>query len=675
MKFEEAKKRIAKLKQVIEHHRYVYHVLDREEISDAALDSLKHELKTLEDEFPKLRTPDSPTQRVGGAALKAFKKVRHHAPMLSLEDVFTEEEFEKWLLRIEKLAGLGHPPPLYIEAKFDGLAMSLVYTDGVLVEAATRGDGVIGENITQNAKTIESIPLKLHSHQKSHSASFDSFFRHSIARRFEIRGEALISKKNFEKINDIQKKKEETIYANPRNLAAGSVRQLDPAITRSRHLDFIAYDIVSDIGQKTHAEEHDILASLGFKTDTRAEIVKTKEGVFKHRYAIETIRERLACNIDGLVVSVNDNALFKKLGVVGKAPRGSVAYKFAPEEAATMIEDIIVQVGRTGALTPVAILRPVFIGGVTVSRATLHNEDEIKRLGVKIGDTVIVGRAGDVIPDIRNVIKKLRTGKEKIFHIPLHCPVCKGKVIKDGAIHRCTNKTCPAQKREHLYHFASKKAFDIDGLGPKIIDALLDHGLIQDAADLFDLKEGDVVPLERFGEKSAENLIRAIHERKKIEFPRFLMGLGILHVGEETAHDVADHFRSVEKLEHASKEEIASLPNVGEVVAQSIYHWFRDSYHKTIVKKLRDRVTIMHSAKKKGTKFKNKTFVLTGTLTSIIRDEAKEKIRALGGDVSSSVSKETDYVVMGKEPGSKYEKAKKLGVKILSEEEFLKMIT
>ncbi len=689
----EARERIEKLKKAISKYRYEYHVLNKSSISPEALDSLKHELKKLEDEFPDLITPDSPTQRVAGQPLKGFKKVTHRIPMLSLEDVFSEEEFEEWEGRIKKLLRLDPAAAgleLFAEFKFDGLAVSLVYKDGILREASTRGDGRVGENVTQNIRTIEAVPLRLEK---------------EVRGEIEVRGEVIITRKAFERINREQKKKGGAIYANPRNLAAGSLRQLDSKITAARYLDFHAYDLVAELGQKTHSAEHEILKELGFKTDDEAKVIKSPEEVFKFKEKIEKERERLPYEIDGLVIQVNDNKIFQKLGVAGKAPRGSVAYKFSPREATTKINDVIVQVGRTGKLTPVAVLEPVEVGGVTISRATLHNEEEIRRLGLKIGDTVIVGRAGDVIPDVRRVLKELRRGKEKEFHMPAVCPVCgheakrtllrqgrstlrvsdsmsyggrrKGGLpaeasAKAGPLTFCTNKFCPAKHRENLYHLVSKHAFDIDGLGPKIIDVLLDEGLIQDAADIFDLKEGDVAPLERFGEKSAQNIVGAIKEKTKISLPRFLIALGILHVGEETAQDLADHFGSLEKLRPASLEELQNISNVGDVVARSIYEWFRDGYNKRFLEKLLKRVSIEKYQTSMG-KLKGLNFVITGSLETLAREDAKARIKGLGGHASETVTKETDYVVVGSEPGSKYERAKKLGVKTIDEKEFLKM--
>ena len=654
----EAKERIGKLKKLIDKYRYQYHVLNKLEISEEALDSLKHELKKLEDKFPGLITSDSPTQRVAGKPLKEFKKVRHQTKMMSLEDVFSEEEFSEWLERIKKLAPRDEFH-FYAEPKFDGLALSIVYENGVLKYAATRGDGEVGEDVTQNVRTIESVPLRINANG-----------------RVEARGETIITKKNFEFINKEQKKKGASLYANTRNLAAGSLRQLDPKITASRRLDFFAYDLLG-MDFENHSEEHKALRDLGFKTGGDMEsICKKPEEVFPRYKKIAERREKLPYNIDGIVVSVDSNDLFKKLGVVGKAPRGAIAFKFAPKETTTKVEDIIVQVGRTGALTPVAILKPVEIGGVTVSRATLHNEDEIKRLGLKIGDSVIVGRAGDVIPDVKKVLKELRTGHEKEFHMPKRCPVCGKQIEKDkgGVVDYCKNKLCPARHREWLYHFVSRKAFNIDGLGPKILNAFLDHGLIQDASDIFELKEGDIAPLERFGEKSAENIVLAVKNSRKITFARFLYALGILHVGEETAIDLAGYFGSLGQLEHVSKENLESIPNVGGVIAESVYGWFNDERNKNFLKKLLKNVEIENPKKRKPGKLAGKIFVFTGEMESMSRDEAKAKVRDLGGDPSETVSKNTDYVVAGENHGSKYDKAKKLGVKIMDEKEFLKLI-
>jgi DNA ligase (NAD+) len=667
----EVKKRIEKLKREINHHRYLYHVLDKQEISDDALDSLKHELKKLEDEFPEFITQGSPTQRIGGKALAKFKKIKHSLPMLSLEDIFSEKEFEEWLERIKKRISFGKFT-FFVEPKFDGLAISIVYKNGILDYATTRGDGIMGEDVTQNIKTMESVPLTIS--------------KNGIV---EVRGEAIITKKNFEKINKEQKIAGEKIYANPRNLAAGSIRQLDPKITVSRKLDFFAYDLLGQ-DYETHHEKHAILRELGFKTSKDLEkICRNSEDVFLHHKKIVKLREKLAYNIDGLVISVDLNKLAKDLGVVGKAPRGMVAFKFLPKETTTVLKSIIVQVGRTGALTPVAILRPVEIGGVTVSRATLHNEDEIKRLGVRLGDSVIVGRAGDVIPDIKRVLLKLRTGKEKLFHMPESCPICGKKVHKkEGEVNYfCLNNNCPARHREGLYHFVSRKAFNIPGLGPKILDAFLDYGLMYDAADIFKLQERDIIPLERFGEKSAENLMREINKSKSISLSRFIYALGILHVGEETALDLAKKFRNLKDLASVKFEKLESIRDVGPKVAKSIFEWFSDEKNKKFLKKLKEVGVKVEDYKLSTTNYKleGESFVFTGELKSMSRDQAKDKVRALGGNVSESVSKKTDYVIVGENTGrsdseslqtrmsSKYKKAQKLGVKILTEKEFLKL--
>jgi DNA ligase (NAD+) len=673
---DEVKKRIKKLRETIDHHRYLYHVLDRSEISEAALDSLKHELKKLEEEFPELVVPDSPTQRVAGKPLDKFVKVSHLIPMLSLEDVFNEQEFTEWRERIGKLLPENGSPAFYAEKKFDGLALSLIYENGILVRAATRGDGKIGEDVTLNARTIESIPLRLTIHSAM-KADLKKMAQDLIALpHLEVRGEVIVMKHEFERINYEQEKKGLAPYANTRNLAAGSIRQLDPQVAAARRLDFMAYDLAGDIGLINHSHEHEALASLGFKVDREAIIAREEREIFALRNKIEKGRDELPYGIDGLVVSIDDNAIFGGLGVVGKTPRGAIAFKFAPEEATTVVEDIKIQVGRTGALTPIAVLRPVVVGGTTVSRATLHNEDEIRRLGLKIGDTVIVCRAGDVIPDIKKVLVEMRSGKEKNYHMPTKCPVCGGAVArdKDGVAHRCINRKCPARSLRYLNYFVSKQGFDVDGLGPKIIAALVDAGLIQDAADIFLLKEGDLTPLERFAEKSARNLIAAIDKARDVPMDRFIKALGILHVGEETAIDLAKNFNTIEKIAASGVEDLRKIANIGEVVAGSIHEWFRDEHNRRFLQKLLQSVRIKRVAAAKAGKFSGVTFVLTGSLSAMSRDDAKVKIRSLGGDISETVSAKTSYVVAGEDPGSKYDKAKKLGVKILDEKEFSKLI-
>jgi len=581
-----AKERIEKLKKEISKYRYQYHVLDRLEISEAALDSLKHELKKLETQFPDLVTADSPTQRVAGKPLPFFKKVAHRRPMLSLEDVFSAEELESWHERIQKLVPR-QQMEFFAELKIDGFAISLVYENGLLKTGSTRGDGKIGEDVTQNLKTIEAIPLKLDAHGKFPSKKIEQEVSRIIkSGDFEIRGEVFMNKKAFEKVNVERKKKSEALYANPRNLAAGSIRQLDPKLAASRKLDFLAYDIVTDLGESLHSEKHQIARALGFKTSQEEKVAKDLDQVIDFWQHIQKVRESLPHQIDGIVVSVNQNNIYERLGVVGKAPRGAIAFKFPAQEATTVVQNIIVRVGRTGTLTPIAVLEPVNIGGVTVKRASLHNMDEIRRLGVKIGDTVIVQRAGDVIPDVVRVLPKLRPKNAKDFKMPAKCPTCNGAIVREGVYFRCTNRNCPALKREHLYHLTSKKAFNILGLGPKILDRLYEEGLIGDAADIFDLREDDIEALERFGEKSAENLIDSIKKSKEISLARLIYSLGILHVGEETANDLAEHFGALSKIRKTSLAELENVPNIGGVVAKSIYKWFNDKANKIFLDKL-----------------------------------------------------------------------------------------
>src|SRR3989344_2255044 len=683
MKKAEAKKRIEKLKKLINHHRYLYHVLDREEISEAALDSLKKELFDLEQKYPEFITPDSPTQRVGGKQLEKFEKVRHLTPMLSFNDAFSEKDMAGWLERISKLLDKEKRKKIdfFCELKIDGLAIELTYTNEILKTGSTRGDGVVGENVTRNLKTIEAIPLGLRDQGEVPKELQKLFLntKYKIPNAIVVRGEVFISKKEFEKLNKERQKKKLLPFANPRNVAAGSIRQLDPKITAQRRLDSFAYDLVSDFrqnpegkpsasyGARTHEEKHKILKILGFKTNPHNKYCKNLKEVFEFHQWWQKKREGLPYEIDGIVVQVNSNETFEKLGVVGKAPRGAIALKFALKEAVTKVLDIKVQVGRTGALTPIAFLKPVQVGGVSISRATLHNEEEIQRLGVKIGDTVIVGRAGDVIPDIVKVLPELRTGKEKTFKIPRECPACGSKIVKPEGevVSRCANPQCFAQKRRYFYHFISKGAFNIVGLGPKIVDRLIEQGLVSDPSDLFELEEGDLVPLERFAEKSAKNLISAIQSRKKISFPRFIYTLGIRNVGEETAYDLSENFQNVGNLKKAKLEDFQKVKDIGPVVAKSIFDWFHQKRNIEFLEKLK-RVGVKIEASKikaKDLKLKGLTFVLTGSLETMTREEAEARIRERGGDILESVSQNTDYAVVGREPGSKYEKAKKLGVK------------
>ncbi len=663
MNKQETKKRIEKLKEIINHHRYLYHVKDKQEISDSALDSLKKELFDLENQNPEFITQDSPTQRIGGQALKEFKKVKHTQRMLSFNDAFSKEDMQDWQDRFFKLLADREKNIIdyYCELKIDGLAIELIYENGYFVQGSTRGDGMVGEDITQNLKTIQSIPLKINE-----------------TKNLIVRGEAFISKKEFKNINRLQESRNLPLYANPRNIVAGSVRQLDPKITAERNLDFYAYDLITDLGQATHEDKHRILKNLSFKINENNKYCKNLEEVFYFHNYWQKDRDKLGYEIDGIVVLVNNNEIFEKLGVVGKAPRAGIAFKFPLIEVITQVEDIKVQVGRTGAITPVAILKPVNISGATITRATLHNEDEIKRLDIKIGDFVIVGRAGDVIPDIIKVLIELRTGKEKSFKMPEICPACSTKLEKSETetLLRCPNVKCFARTRRNFYHFVSKSAFNIEGLGPKIIDRLLDEALVSDPSDIFDLKEGDLAGLERFGDKSAENLIKSIKEKSEITLAKFIYALGIRNVGEETAIDLAKIFKSINNLKIARLEDLENVLNIGPVVAKSIYEWFNEKDNLKFLTKLEKAVKILVVDKSSviPQKLAGKYFVLTGTLQTMSREIAKEKIREAGGGTSESVSSKTSFVVAGSEAGSKLSKAEKLGVKVISEEEFLKML-
>jgi DNA ligase (NAD+) len=654
----EAKKRAEKLRKLIDEYRYQYHVLDEPTISDEIYDSLTVELREIENDYPELIMPDSPTQRVGGQPLEKFEKVQHISQMLSLNDVFSQEEILDWEHRTKKLAGKSLD--YFCELKIDGLSIMLTYENGLFVRGATRGNGLIGEDVTQNLRTIPSIPLKLRKPQKG---------------RLDVRGEVYMSKETFEKVNREQAKKGLTTYANPRNLAAGSVRQLDPKITVSRKLDSYIYDIYTDLGLKTHKEKHKILASLGFKTSKYVKYCRNIEEVIDYCKHWDDKRNSLDFQVDGVVILANSNELYQFLGSVGKAPRGAIAYKFPAEQVTTTIEDIRVNIGRTGAVTPFAVMKPVKIAGSTVSRATLHNEDEIKKKDIRIGDTIVVQKAGDIIPEVIKPLVELRAGREKSFKMPKKCPICGSLIIRPTgkAVARCSNKNCYAIEKEQLIHFASKDAFDIDGLGEKIIDQLLNEGVISDAGDFFALTEGDLLPLERFADKSAENLVKAIQDRKKVSFSRFLYGLGIRHVGAVIASLLATRFRTLEVLQSTNLEELSQIEGIGEVVAQSIYGWFREKQNVKLLKKLAS-FDVGYEKVKIENKLAGLTFVITGSLESMSREEAEEKIRFLGGQASNSVSKETDYLVLGENPGSKLAKAKKLGIKIIAEKELLNML-
>ncbi|MDO8603906.1 MAG: NAD-dependent DNA ligase LigA [bacterium] len=676
----EARERLFSLRKTIEHHRYLYHVENKSEISPEALDALKHELVLIEKAYPGLITPDSPSQRVAGAPLKGFKKVKHTVAQWSFNDAFDAEEMREFDTRVKNMlarqapplaslprAGLGEKASVtYVaELKIDGLKVVLTYEKGILVNAATRGDGIIGEDVTTNVKMIESIPLSL---------------TEKVSGVFE--GEVWMAKSTLVRLNKEEIKAGREPYANPRNLAAGTMRQLDPGMVKARTLNSFIYDITAFDGDipDTQIEELKLLKKLGFKVNGHFTECKNIEEVVAYWQKWQKRAPKEDYWIDGVVVKVNEREYQDALGYTGKAPRFGIAFKFPAEQVTTVLEDIVLQVGRTGVVTPVAHLRPVSVAGSVVSRATLHNEDEITRLDVRIGDTVILQKSGDVIPDIMAVVKEMRTGKEKKFVFPksiedsdgISSPILR---IPGQAAHRCVNKNMFSQKRRKFYYFVSKKCFNIDGCGPKVIDALLDAELISNFDDIFTLTLGDVLALPRFAELSAKNLIEAIDNARTITLGKFLTSLSIEHVGEETAHDVALAFGSMEKIRKATFDDFNNIYGVGEVVAHSLSNWFADPHHSALLGRLLSEIKIINPERKvaKG-KLAGKTFVLTGTMTSMSRDEAKDKIRALGGEIAESVSSKTSYVVAGENPGSKYEKAQKLGVPILTELEFLKIV-
>jgi DNA ligase (NAD+) len=665
----EITKRAENLRKIIEKHSHLYYVLDKPEIEDSAYDSLIEELRKLEEEFPELKTETSPTQRVGGEPLKEFQKVKHQVAQWSFNDAFSEEDmfdFDERVGNFLRKAGIKEKPTYTCELKIDGLKVVFEYENGFLKRAATRGDGVMGEDVTNNIKTIASVPLKL-----------------LKPINIIVEGEVWLGKSNLEKINKERKKEGEALFANPRNAAAGTIRQLDPKIVANRRLDSFIYDVAQGVSLMTQKEELEFLQELGFKVNKNFKLCKNIDEVIKFWKFWQNKKDKEDYLIDGIVVKINETKYQEALGYTGKAPRFAIAFKFPAEQVTTIVEDIVLQVGRTGVLTPVAHLRPVLVAGSVVSRATLHNEDEIKRLDVRIGDTVIMQKAGDVIPDIVSVMKELRTGKEKVFVWPKFVADCGGEGeierIEGQAAWRCKNKNSFVQKKRRLYHFASKHAFDMDGLGPKIIDALLDADLISTYDDIFTLKKGDLLALPRFAEKSVDNLLASVEKAKNVSLPRLIISLSIPNVGEETALLIAKNFQfSIFNFQKATKEELEKIEGVGPIVAQSIVDWFKDKENIKILEKLLRHIKIQKVSSSKplasSSKLFNKTFVLTGTLSNMSRDEAKQKIRALGGNISSSVSKETDYVVTGENPGSKYDKANELGVQILNENEFEEMI-
>jgi DNA ligase (NAD+) len=686
MRKDQARQRIAKLREAIARHRYLYHVLDKQEISEAALDSLKHELFTLEREFPDLVTPDSPTQRVGGKALGKFEKVHHAAPMLSMEDVFTPDEFDEWYARIGKLLDRDRFD-VFCMVKVDGLATSLVYRRGFLAVGATRGDGQVGENITENIKTIEAVPLALRTPTEGEIDDFLARHRGALDAKavraalespgdLEVRGEVFMTVEAFDRLNREQRKKGEEPFANPRNAAAGSVRQLDPKITAGRRLSYFAWELAARLGQTTHSQEWEILGMLGFKVSKESALAKGTAEVRAFWHKMQDRRPKLGYWIDGTVVRVDDHRAYEGLGVVGKAPRGIIAWKFPAEEATTVVEDVLWYVGRTGALTPVAKLRPTWIGGTTVQHASLHNADEIERLGVRIGDTVILYKAGDIIPKIKEVLAELRPKDAKAIEAPKRCPACgkpTSRRVGEVAV-LCENARCPAKQVEFMAHVA--KAFEIDGLGFKIVEQLLASGLVKRPGDLFRLRKEDVAALERFADKSAENLVKAIASAKSVPLPRFIIAMGIPHVGFETAVDIAGRFGTLAKVRHATKEQLMDVPGIGEVVADALVGWLAERDNQRIIDDLVEAgVRVEAFRRPKEQPLAGMTFVFTGELVSMSRDEAKAAARERGADVSESVSKKTTCVVAGPGAGSKLEKAKKLGVRILNEAEFAAILS
>ena len=654
--------RAKSLRELLEYHSHRYYVLDTPEISDAAYDALFQELVSLEKEYPSLLTPDSPTQRVGGAPIEKFEKVTHEVTQWSFDNVFSPEEFIQFHERVTKHTG--KEPEYMCELKIDGFKIVLTYKKGILVTAATRGDGVIGENVTENIRTIRSIPLRL-------MEPIDCV----------VEGEIWLPKDEFERINRERMERDEQVFANPRNAAAGTVRQLDSKIVSGRKLDSFIYDLArtEESIPETQEKELQLLSELGFQVNPEAHLATSPDEVVAYWKKWSTRADKERYLVDGVVIKVNARKAQESLGYTAKAPRFGIAFKFPAEEATTVIEDIVLQVGRTGVVTPVAHLRPVRLAGSVISRATLHNEDQIKKLDVRVGDTVILRKAGDVIPEVVRVITELRTGNEEVYRFPEYVEACGGPIerIPGAAAYRCVDRSSFTQLLRRLEYFTSRNAFDIEGLGPKIVELLMREGLVSSPDDFFTLTKGDLLELPNFGEKSADNLLRAIEERRMVSLPRFLIGLSIMHVGEETAHDLSDAFGDIAHVREASIEELLNVPGVGDIVAQSVFSWFRDAEHVKMLERLLAHVTptpVSRSKIKKEHPLYGKTIVLTGGLTNMTRDEAKMRIREAGGSISSSVSKETDLVVAGADAGSKLEKAKTLGVSVLTEEEFLKML-
>lgn len=695
---ERARKRIEQLRAYINLHNYQYHVLDAPIISDAEHDQLFRELLGLESQHPELVTPDSPTQKVGAPPLDAFQSVAHRLPMLSLDNCFSFDELREFAERARKLIRSPGEIRYIAEPKFDGAAIELIYEDRRLITGSTRGDGFTGEDVTLNVRTIRTIPLVLDIKVRKPGREYFSQLDFSggstsemsklirdltrknfrIPSRIEVRGEVIIHRGDFARLNRAREKKGESPFANPRNAAAGSLRQLDSRITAERPLDFYAYGIgeVEGVDWKTQSEILAGLFMLGFKVNPYITRCQGVEDIQSYYEAMNRIRDDLSYEIDGIVAKVDDLALQRRMGEKTRSPRWAIAYKFAPHQATTRVLDIQAQVGRTGTLTPVAHLEPVQVGGVEVSRASLHNQDEVERKDVRIGDTVIVQRAGDVIPEVVRVFPEKRTGKEKRFRMPGKCPVCRSTVVRlpDEVAFRCTNFSCPAQVKERIGHFASKNGMDIDGLGDKLVSQLVDQDLVKDASDLYRLDETEVASLERMAEKSARNLVNALEKSKGRGLERVIYSLGIRHVGEHLARVLASAYPDIEKLMSASPEELFKISEVGPEVAASIADFFSHPENRQIMKRLRAAgVSFKPKRRTRSAELSGKTFVISGTLENFSRDEAKRLIEERGGKVTSSVSKKTDYLVVGEDPGSKYEKARELGIAILDEGEFRKL--
>jgi len=662
---EAVRKKAEKLREEIEYHNTRYYVLDQPEISDAQYDRLMRELEKLEEQYPELRTPNSPTQRVGAPPLEDFEIVTHTLPMLSLANAFDESETKEFDKRVKKFLGTSSDIEYVTEPKLDGLAVELVYERGQFVVGSTRGDGVNGENITRNLRTVKTIPLQLIRKEIP------------VPERLEVRGEVIIQLHRVRELNRKREEADEPLFANPRNAAAGSVRQLDSKITAGRPLEIYCYGIGEVRGHtfKSHWEILQTFPKWGLRVSSHIQKYKNIDEVIEYYHEMNEKREKLPYEIDGMVIKVNRLDLQTRLGEISRSPRWALAFKFQPKQETTKILDIIVQVGRTGALTPVAVMEPVKVGGVEVSRATLHNQDEVDKKDVRIGDTVIIQRAGDVIPEVVQVIESKRTGKEKKFKMPSKCPVCGAEVTKEEAIHRCIGLDCPAQLKGRIRHFASKRAMDIDGLGVKLIDQLVDKGLVRDVADLYDIKREDLIALERMADKSAQNIIDAIEGSKTKPLSKFLYALGIRHVGETTAEDLARYFTRLDDFFHLSEEDLMKVEGIGPEVAASVHQFFKDKKNKESIERLKKSgVKVVEPKGKEKGKLAGKTFLFTGALKDLGRDEARNLVESLGGTTASSISKKVDFVVAGEDPGSKYDKARELGIKILTEEEFKKLI-